>query len=628
VVGNDAKIVIGADVSGAMGGINQILGAMPGLGAAIAGGFSIAAVTAFVRESVNAADAVNTLSEKIGVGATVITGWQHAAQMSNVSNEALSTSLIKLSRNIGENSAAFQQYGIATTDASGKLLSTDQVFAKIADKMQATPDAATRAAMAMALLGKSGADLIPMLNEGSVGLEKFRLEAEMAGTAISDDFAKQSAEFNDNLDRMALMAKGAANSIASLLIPALNSLADVLTVTSQEKLKAYQIELANLKEEGVVRTEWQRQRIAMLEQESGKLEQVIRLEQARAALAGAGKLGDTRDARDRAGEAGSQAGAIAKFEAGKKTPKGKAAKAEKESNWIPGDYDAMGMDSEADQESQIAKAADVEAKKQKAITEESLRGQGERYAALTANEETDRLLKEEQLALDLETLTINRELWLLDEAAYQERKNALIINAAERQSTSLQGIAVRLKNFEELTALNKTKTLIDLGSALTAGFATQSKTAFELNKKMAIGKAVINTYDSAVASYNALAGIYMVGPILGAIAAAGAISFGMAQVGQIRSQQFGGGGGGGSVSIPSMPSYSAARANSDLLEGGPTPTPVSIAASQGKAETARTQVNVTLVGTAFDYKTITTQLIPLLNEASANGAEIRVMQGA
>ena len=71
----------------------------------------------------------------------------------------------------------------------------------------------------------------------------------------------------------------------------------------------------------------------------------------------------------------------------------------------------------------------------------------------------------------------------------------------------------------------------------------------EAGKAMAIMAATISTYQSAVSSYNSLAGIPVVGPALGAIAAGAAIAMGLKNIQAIRSAKpEGGGGGGGSVS--------------------------------------------------------------------------------
>ena len=47
-----------------------------------------------------------------------------------------------------------------------------RVMMQVADAFKKMPDGAEKAGLAMKLFGKSGADLIPLLNEGADGLTK------------------------------------------------------------------------------------------------------------------------------------------------------------------------------------------------------------------------------------------------------------------------------------------------------------------------------------------------------------------------------------------------------------------------------------------------------------------------
>jgi hypothetical protein len=63
--------------------------------------------------------------------------------------------------------------------------------------------------------------------------------------------------------------------------------------------------------------------------------------------------------------------------------------------------------------------------------------------------------------------------------------------------------------------------------------------AAAIGKTAAIAQAIINTYQAATEAYKAMAGIYAIGPVLGAAAAAAAIAAGMANVAAIRAQPTG-----------------------------------------------------------------------------------------
>ncbi|MEX2052758.1 MAG: hypothetical protein WD898_00860, partial [Candidatus Paceibacterota bacterium] len=67
---------------------------------------------------------------------------------------------------------------------------------------------------------------------------------------------------------------------------------------------------------------------------------------------------------------------------------------------------------------------------------------------------------------------------------------------------------------------------------------TLKRKGFEAQKKNQIAAAIITTFQSALNAFNSLAVISIVGPILGAIAAAAAVVFGQRQVQAIRSTEF------------------------------------------------------------------------------------------
>jgi hypothetical protein len=82
---------------------------------------------------------------------------------------------------------------------------------------------------------------------------------------------------------------------------------------------------------------------------------------------------------------------------------------------------------------------------------------------------------------------------------------------------------------------------------------------FYKNKDAQIGQAVISTLQSAISAYSSLAVIPVVGPALGAIAAAAALVFGYRQVALIKAQKYQSGlptaGGGGEAAKPPMANY-------------------------------------------------------------------------
>jgi hypothetical protein len=96
-------------------------------------------------------------------------------------------------------------------------------------------------------------------------------------------------------------------------------------------------------------------------------------------------------------------------------------------------------------------------------------------------------------------------------------------------------------------------------------------------KAMAIIQATIDTYKGATAAYASMAGIPVVGPALGAIAAGAAIAAGIANVNAISGtggSEVGGGGGGATPSASATPPAPEMMSGAFELTGGQEVEPV------------------------------------------------------
>lgn len=190
-----------------------------------------------VKGSIDRADGLSKAAQRIGVTTEALSRLEWAAKLSDVSLEQLSTGMQRLSRNMldvsnggGKQAAtAFKALGISVTDASGKLRSSDEVFADIADRFSRMPDGAEKTALAMQLLGKSGAEMIPLLNSGKDGLKAMAEESDRLGNTLSTKTGRAAEAFNDSITRLQAGVAGMVNKIAEAALPTLNSLIETLT---------------------------------------------------------------------------------------------------------------------------------------------------------------------------------------------------------------------------------------------------------------------------------------------------------------------------------------------------------------------------------------------------------------
>ena len=129
------------------------------------------------------------------------------------------------------------------------------------------------------------------------------------------------------------------------------------------------------------------------------------------------------------------------------------------------------------------------------------------------------------------------------------------LSGAETDANAARELAIQAETDESTK-----KQLIETNNLILGEQERQQKKGFENSKKIQIAQALIQTYQSATAAFSSLAGIPVVGPVLGGIAAAAAVAGGLAQVAMIKKTTFQGGG--------SMTEYTPPASNSGGGGGG------------------------------------------------------------
>ena len=206
---------------------NNLKSAVAGFGAAIAGSAVVAGLTAVVKTAVDAGDELFNLQAKTGVAANALIAIGNAAKLADVDMGTLGKGLTKLNVNLvkaaegnEDLSRKFQALGVSVKGADGQVVSSDKALKQIADRFADMPDGAQKAAAAVAIFGKSGAELIPLLNEGAASMEKFTYK-------VGEDFAARSDLFNDTITELGIKTQGFGAELTDALLPALQSTLEV-----------------------------------------------------------------------------------------------------------------------------------------------------------------------------------------------------------------------------------------------------------------------------------------------------------------------------------------------------------------------------------------------------------------
>jgi hypothetical protein len=198
------------------------------VGAAAAVGF-----IALTKAAIDAADGMNDMSKATGLSVESLSQLQYAAEQSGSNLDGLETGLRRLSKAAAdaadgskESADAFKKIGVSVKDADGSLRSTEDLLLDVADVFSQYEDGAGKAALAQELFGKSGADLIPFLNQGKTGIKALKDEAAALGITISGETAQAADDFNDKLNKLSFIAQGIGRQIASELLPSISGIVD------------------------------------------------------------------------------------------------------------------------------------------------------------------------------------------------------------------------------------------------------------------------------------------------------------------------------------------------------------------------------------------------------------------
>lgn len=254
---------MGSAASAAMsklGGLSSGLGTMgalvAGLGAAIAT-VATAITAAMVGIAVRAAESaakLEDMAKATGVSVEALSRLSAVGHMiaPDIDLDTIAKGLERMDRaalrSIQSTTIAsdgFQTLGIKVADAAGHMKSTEALFGEIADKFQNMADGSEKTAVAMEIFGRSGAALIPVLDEGGAEIQRITRIADAFGVTLTGETTEAAHKFKESISELELALLGIENRIMEALLPtmqavtkALDDMAEGTRYTNQQILNA------------------------------------------------------------------------------------------------------------------------------------------------------------------------------------------------------------------------------------------------------------------------------------------------------------------------------------------------------------------------------------------------------
>lgn len=189
------------------------------------------AIARWVAPQFEIIDALAKSADKLGINITALQGLQHAADLAGVSSEQLEGGLAKFLNKLSEaatgNEAAiktFEELGLTVADFTG--LPLEEQIGLVADGLNDLGSQAARVRVSMDLFGKTGADLLNVLD--SDVLRQSAEDAKALGLELTRVDAARVEAANDAWTRMQAALTAVAQKIAVEVAPTVTALIEQL----------------------------------------------------------------------------------------------------------------------------------------------------------------------------------------------------------------------------------------------------------------------------------------------------------------------------------------------------------------------------------------------------------------
>lgn len=188
---------------------------------------------AIATSTANYGDELIKSSQRMGTSVQDTARLQHAARLADTDLQGLGSTVGFLSKLMfsaasgnQEAQQTFDRLGISATSSNGQLKGTTQILLEMNDKFRIMPEGPEKTALAMLALGKTGKDVLPLLNSN---LREAFEESDRLGLTMDTKASRAAEHFNDELTKLQGVIRGVTNDVGNLLIPKFDAIAHALT---------------------------------------------------------------------------------------------------------------------------------------------------------------------------------------------------------------------------------------------------------------------------------------------------------------------------------------------------------------------------------------------------------------
>lgn len=184
------------------------------------------------------ADDLNTMSKVYGIGTDDLQKYAASAALVDVEVETIASTHRRLTKAMagtedetGAQAEAFAKLGVETRNTDGSLRDSDQVWQEVIASLGTMENETERDAIAMELMGKSAADLNPLIEDaGKTYQQTAELFNKYGLEFVDQETLDKANAFNDSIDQIKAIGlitfQSLGAELAGVLAPALEKVVD------------------------------------------------------------------------------------------------------------------------------------------------------------------------------------------------------------------------------------------------------------------------------------------------------------------------------------------------------------------------------------------------------------------
>ncbi|MBE0564944.1 MAG: hypothetical protein IH621_03235 [Krumholzibacteria bacterium] len=227
-------------------GLNRVLGSTSSLLGGLGVALGVRQFQQWIQSSVNAADQIQKLGQKVGASTENLSALHLLARTSASSLGEMGAALAKQNKFIGDVAegnpkavATFRDLGLTLDDLKGK--DSVEIFELLAQRITAMPSPIQKTKTAMDIFGRAGSNLIPTMNAlADEGLGGVIERARELGVLIDTRLAESARQMNDDFELLKAQSEGLGTRLAAGLVPQLSQALQIMSGDLKQTTEAWE----------------------------------------------------------------------------------------------------------------------------------------------------------------------------------------------------------------------------------------------------------------------------------------------------------------------------------------------------------------------------------------------------